>query len=111
MKEKLSRTKKELEMEYMLNSKEIKKLNEKIKVLNSNLIEGKFYIFAKSLGVSFPVLMILSLVIAGISPNFLISIIGSNPLYMMRKIFVETVYKDLSEYAKDYSSDSSYVGR
>lgn len=87
MKEKLLRTKKELEKEYSLNSKEIRKLKEKIKILNSNLIEGKFYLFAMGTAVSLPILMFLSIFIAYISPSILVSIIGTNTFNIIRFLF------------------------
>lgn len=88
MKEKLLRTKKELEKEYKNNSKEIRNLEEKIKILELNTIDGKFYVFAKSFAISFPILMILSIIIAFISPNFVGNIIGMNPVYMMRNLAI-----------------------
>ena len=91
MKQKLYETKKQLKIEYMLNSKEIKKLNEKIKILNKNFIEGKFLIFAQSFAVSFPVLIVLSIVVATISPNFIGSIISTEPLRMIRRLLLGSI--------------------
>lgn len=88
MKEKLFKTKKELEKEYNLNSKEIRKLKEKIKILESTTTEHKFYVFAKSYAISLPVLMIL-LVIIGINfPNILSSIIGTDTFNVVRCLFI-----------------------
>lgn len=88
MKEKLFKTKKELEKEYNLNSKEIRKLEEKIKILESTTTEHKFYVFAKSYAISLPVLMIL-LVIIGINfPNILSSIIGTDTFNVVRCLFI-----------------------
>jgi len=88
MKEKLLRTKKELEKEYNLNSKEIRKLKEKIKVLELNTIEGKVDVFTKSFAVSFPIIMILSVIIGISFPTVISSIIGTNPLYILRDLFL-----------------------
>jgi len=91
MKEKLLRTKKELEKEYNLNSKEIRKLKEKIKVLELNTIEGKVDVFTKSFAVSFPIIMILSVIIGISFPTVISSIIGTNPLYILRDLFLGSI--------------------
>lgn len=77
-----------MEKEYKKNSKEIRKIEEKIKILGLNTIDGKFDIFAKSFAISFPVLMILLIIIAFISPTFVVNIIGTNPIYMMRNLAI-----------------------
>lgn len=88
MKEKLYKTKKELEKEYNLNSKEIRKIKEKIKILESNTIESKFYTFAKSYAISLPVLMILSVIIGFNFPAVLSSAIGTNTFNIIRYLFI-----------------------
>ena len=87
MKEKLLRTKKELEKEYNLNSKEIRKLKEKIKILESTTIEHKFYVFAKSYAISLPILMILSVIIGINFPTILSSLFGTNTFNIIRYLF------------------------
>ena len=91
MKEKLFKTKKELEKEYNLNSKEIRKLKEKIKILESTTTEHKFYVFAKSYAISLPILMILSVIIGINFPTILSSLFGTNTLNIIRYLFISPI--------------------
>ena len=88
MKEKLHETKRELEIQYGVNSGEIRELEDKINILKRNLIEGKFWIFCKSYAVSFISCLILSPIILSIAPNILSNIIGTNPLHILRYLFI-----------------------
>ena len=91
MKEKLLRTKKELEKEYNLNSKEIRNIKEKIKILESNTLDHKFYTFAKSYAISLPVSMILSIIMGFNFPTILSSVIGTNAFNIIRYLFIGPV--------------------
>ena len=87
MKEKLLRTKKELEKEYNLNSKEIRNIKEKIKILESNTLDHKFYTFAKSYAISLSVSMILLIIMGFNFPAILSSVIGTNTFNIIRYLF------------------------